>query len=386
MAITDIFSRRYAGVKLRDAWTDGDFAFMTQAHLMLRTLFYSDTNYDKINAAAEVIYQRVNDKVAIELGMEYLVKHTWTDRIGQINKFSYSYIVREFLVRPPTGNNPDQDIKSRLSVIEQGFKEEWDRVQLNNANLDGELAKARVRDATRGNPMISKAPIPPRSLASIQGGSTYGAKAVDKAVKSLEVTVEQSRKALSTVFQDLIRKHNAALNEKWEKDVQELNDRLRLNGYPLHFHNGLLQLRGDQMVEEAIREPFWEMMGEPKWGNVDTQMKEAIDYRDNGDRNAPFHAMSALESVIKIISGELGADTGREKSAYNYIDNLVSDRSGNFIENWEGELLQDLFGKVRNRFGHGPGPGPLPKLTEEQTDWAIDTAMSWSMSLIMRMP
>src|SRR3546814_12955936 len=118
--------------------------------------------------------------------MEYLVKHTWSDRIGQTHKFSYSHIVKEYLIRPPAGNDPDYDIKSRLSVIEQGFKEEWGRVQTNNANLGSELAKARMRDAGRGSfPMVSRAPAPPRSLTSLHGGSTYAAKAVEKAVETI---------------------------------------------------------------------------------------------------------------------------------------------------------------------------------------------------------
>jgi len=55
--------------------------------------------------------------------------------------------------------------------------------------------------------------------------------------------------------------------------------------------------------------------------NVETDIKEAIDRRDTNGRDAPFYAMRALESALKIISDEKGWTTGREKGASNYIDN-----------------------------------------------------------------
>lgn len=48
-------------------------------------------------------------------------------------------------------------------------------------------------------------------------------------------------------------------------------------------------------------------------------------------------------------------------------------------------MLKGMFSGVRNPFAHGPGAGPLAAFTPEQTTWAIDTAMSWTKSLIARM-
>src|SRR3546814_822097 len=121
-----------------------------------------------------------------------------------------------------------------------------------------------MMDAGRGSfPMVSRAPAPPRSLTSLHGGSTYAAKAVEKAVETIEETAAHARQKVSTALQDGVRKANKALNDNWEKAVEELNERLRINGYNLHCHNGLLQFRSDELIEEEIHEPFWDLVSHP---------------------------------------------------------------------------------------------------------------------------
>ena len=35
--------------------------------------------------------------------------------------------------------------------------------------------------------------------------------------------------------------------------------------------------------------------------------------------------------------------------------------------------------------GHGPGDEPMPELSPQQTDWAIEFCMSWTKSLIKQL-
>jgi hypothetical protein len=113
-------------------------------------------------------------------------------------------------------------------------------------------------------------------------------------------------------------------------------------------------------------------------------MKEALDRRDNAGRDSAFYAARALESTIKIISDKKRWTHGKENGAHNYIDNLGSARAGNFISDWETGMLKSFFTNIRNRLGHGPGSQAMPTLTDAQTDWAIENAMSWIKSLIER--
>jgi hypothetical protein len=130
-----------------------------------------------------------------------------------------------------------------------------------------------------------------------------------------------------------------------------------------------------------VKLPFWQLVADQKWNNVDHDIKEAIDLRDTHGRDPAFYAARALESAIKIISDDKHLSTGKERGAHNYIDNL---KGGKLIEDWEAEALKAIFTKVRNPLGHGPGAGEMPSLNDHQTDWAIENCMIWVKSLIRR--
>lgn len=166
--------------------------------------------------------------------------------------------------------------------------------------------------------------------------------------------------------------------------IRELNTRFRQAGIGLHYHNGLIQFAQDELVEDQIAEPCWALLRDPKWANVDRELKEAFDRADDGRSDAAFYAAKALESTIKIISDERGWTTGNERGAANYIDNLVSQKNGRFIDTWEADMLKSFFTHVRNPHGHGAGSQPPPALADHQTAWAIETGMSWIKSLIRR--
>jgi hypothetical protein len=47
--------------------------------------------------------------------------------------------------------------------------------------------------------------------------------------------------------------------------------------------------------------------------------------------------------------------------------------------------MKAFFSAVRNPFGHGAGSEEMPKLSRQQTDWAIESCMSWVKTLVKRM-
>ena len=178
---------------------------------------------------------------------------------------------------------------------------------------------------------------------------------------------------------------NDGSDEAVSAAVRELNNRLRQAGMGLHYHNGLIQFAQDELTQERAAEPCWTILRDVKWANVDRELKEAIDHADGGRPDAAFHAAKALESTIKIISDDQGWTSGKERGAANYIDNLVSQKNGRFLEPWEGEMLKAFFVHVRNPHGHGAGSQPPPALTDPQTTWAIEATMSWIKSLVRRL-
>ncbi len=177
---------------------------------------------------------------------------------------------------------------------------------------------------------------------------------------------------------------NQSAREAVRQAVAEINQRFQEAGMPLHYHSGVIQRVDDLLATTIVAEPFWAILGDPLWKNVDIDMKEALDRRDGGGRDAPLYALKALESTIKIISDKRSLTKGSEKGAAHYIDNLVSAKNGRFIEVWEADALKALFSWVRNPHGHGPGSEEMPSLSLAQQNWVIESAMSWIKSLVIR--
>jgi hypothetical protein len=167
--------------------------------------------------------------------------------------------------------------------------------------------------------------------------------------------------------------------------IDELNQRFREAKMPFSYHNGFIQFVEDRFTSENIDEPFWGLLSDTKWKNVDYEMKEAIDSRDAGKEESITFALKALESTIKIICQEKNWSSGHEKGASNYIDNLVSKQNGRFIEVWESEAIRHLFTNLRNPRSHGAGSDEMPKTNQYQRSWAIESCMSWIKSLINRL-
>jgi hypothetical protein len=207
---------------------------------------------------------------------------------------------------------------------------------------------------------------------------------LSEAEKAIAETLVSQRSSGFSLFQ---KGHpSTPINpEVFRNAVSELNTRLREARIPLHYHNGLFQRATDDLTESRVHEPFWSVVKDPKWINVDIDIKEAIDRRDNNRRDAALYALKALESTIKIICDEKGWSHGKERGAANYIDNLVSAAHGRFIDVWESEQLKALFRDLRNPHGHGPGSAPQPVLSDLQEQWVIACSMIWIKSLVERM-
>jgi len=233
----------------------------------------------------------------------------------------------------------DAFVKERLSLVELAFRLMGERVAVNNANLPAAIREADIR-SSRGRP---------------------------------------GHLVLRGSLSDSLRAANARLNQDFQNSVDELNARFVQAGVPLNYHNGFIQISHDALVTNEIETPFWNLVSGPKWSNVDTDMKEAFDRRDSGARDPAFYAVRALESTIKIVSDERKWTHGKERGAHNYIDNLSSN---GFLSDWESTALKHLFTSVRNPLGHGPGSAQMPALSDRQTDWAIDTSLSWIKRLV----
>jgi hypothetical protein len=350
--LTDIFAERYARVRLWDRVTAREQKLIVQGFRLLSEQicpFYVD---GKEHAYGKSFWTELHSRLSMELGVKSLSPlayafpttfngkpHTQTGMWPMVTVCE-NWMLQNFQL---TIDDPDRFVKERLSLLELGFRMRATTVSEANAKLEPSIADLleRLSIKRHGGPRLPGNPA------------------------------------------DGMRAANRQFNDQFRSTVDELNVRLKQAETGLHYHNGFIQRAADPLTTDQVEAPFWLAVADPKWANVDIDMKEALDLRDSGGRDPAFYAARALESTIKIISGEKGWTRGGEKGAHNFIDNLAA-KGNAFIAGWEAESLKGYFTKVRNPFGHGPGQEPMPTLSAEQTDWAIETAMSWVKSLIRR--
>lgn len=346
--LTDIFAYRYNDIPMWDAVEKRDMRFIVQAYRIVQEQLFPPHTDGKSNDWAEERWKVIHDRLSSELGVLELSKRVvgyYAEYAGKRSWTSYTkpwhQVCEDFLTKDCESNeSPDEYLKARLSLIEIAFRERGENVASRNRELPG-----TIRDWTKR--LARKGAVKPEDTAWI---------------------AEANRK----------------LNDDFKASVDELNTRLRRARYGLNYHNGYIQISKDEMVEQEIETPFWALLADLKWKNVETDMAEAIDLRDTGGRDPAWYAAKALESTIKIISDDKGFSRGSEKGAANYIDNLRSKNNGQFIDGWESESMKQFFKHVRNPFGHGAGSAEMPKLINQQTNWAIEFCMTWIKSLIER--
>lgn len=349
--LIDIFARRYEGVPLRDAFEQRDQRLLVQAFRILAEDIYPYYREGKEDARGKAFWTNLHARLSRELGLQelskqwfsYTTKWNGNDQV-QTHKYAMVKVCENWMTQSGS-DSPDVHLKERLSLIELGFRER-----------EGEIA------AMNASPLPQP---PPKPAATLHGTHS----------RAFPIPNNQG---------DWLRQMRAQTTAAFRLQVEELNARFRQASYPLHYHNGFIQASMDELVQQAVETPFWLLVSDPQWSNVDLDMKEALDLRDSDGRDPAFYAARALESTIKIISDRHGWTHGKEKGAHNYIDNLASKAHG-YIAAWEADSLKAFFTHVRNPFGHGAGSAQMPSLSRPQTEWAIEYSMSWIKNLIRRL-
>lgn len=351
--LTDIFAYRYIDRPIWVRCAETEQRLLNQAFGIVKEALPYYTSDGKVNEKNKEKWKLLHDQLARELGVDMLSQryysHTQKDALGKdwpvSGWFSWDHVCGQFVNAKYTDQyDADRFMKERISFVELALRLRGEEVALANSQLGVAVAQATFRDAAQ------------RSGFRVPGSAVDGIKAF-----------------------------NTTMNSVFQGHIAELNERFRRAMVPLTYHNGFIQFSMDQQIERQIAKPFWDLVTDPLWRNVDIDMKEALDRRDSNDKDPAIFAAKALESTIKIVSDTKRWTRGTENGAAQYVDNLISKANGSYLTAWEGDMLKEYFRKVRNPMGHGPGSEPMPELTLPQTDWAIETAMSWVRTLVRRM-
>lgn len=352
--LTDIFSYRYLNHPVWDKYTEIEQRLLNQLMgIAKEAIPYYGSDGKEIESNKEK-WRLLHNRLARELGLDelspryysFMQKNAYGTELPVSGLWGWDHVCDKFVKTPfnPQMHSPDRFIKERVSLIELAMRLRYEEISLINANHPQAIMEAEIRSKQI-------------RLGILAAGN----------------------------LADGVKAWNKSQNDAYSAQVEELNERFRRAGIPLTYHNGFIQVSKDEVIENNIAKPFWDLVSSPEWINIDLDMKEALDRRDANDKDPALFAAKALESAIKIVSDTKGWTRGNEKGASNYIDNLISKANGSFLAPWEGEMLKNYFSKVRNSLGHGPGSETMPALSTPQTDWAIETAMSWVRTLVRRM-
>ncbi|MEM6649299.1 MAG: hypothetical protein AAF603_03515 [Pseudomonadota bacterium] len=352
--LTDIFAYRYRERKVWKEFGESERRLLVQGFRIISEQIFPYWNDGKEIAGAKEKWESLNKALSMEFGLKNLsppvisYPTTWKGNTTyQTYTPSKDRLCETFVLAEYDGTTAaDVFIKERISFIELAFRTREQEIAHENNSLPARLAEI---EREKENPSVPR-----------MGIRLPGSKAT------------------------WLKKLNKNINDGFRAACDELNTRLRQSGTPLHYHNGFLQFSEDALVQDFVEQPFWKLVGDPIWSNVDLDIKEAIDLFDNDGRDPAWYSARALESTIKIISDQKNWTTGNEKGAINFIENLGSKKNGQFIDEWERAQLIHFYRSVRNPFGHGPGSQPMPQLARQQSAWVISYCMAWITSLIRR--
>lgn len=348
--LTDIFAFRYVDRVVWETFSKKEQRLVLQSFRIVSEQIAPYYDYKgNVSDYGKAFWKDIHGRLSTELGVKSLsppaYAYPWTyNGIKTMRSGSYTLdtVCENWaLAKPEIQEDIDAYMKERLSLVEIAFRKREDEIEVENAKLPEKIARETTRPRSSG--------------LRLPGNPGDGLRAL-----------------------------NRQKNKNFQEAVDELNTRFRQAGCKLHYHNGFIQFSEDDLILSEVEQPFWQLVTDPLWKNVDTDMKEAIDRRDTGGRDPTFYATQALESTIKIISDQKSWTHGNENGAHNYVDNLGKKTSG-FIERWEVDSLKKFFTDVRNPFAHGPGSAEMPSLSPQQTDLAIEYCMSWVKSLIKRL-
>lgn len=351
--LTDVFFRRYANRPMFASVGQKETALFVQAYRIVNEQIWKYYGYDKkIDESVKAIWTSIHDRLTMEIGIKELSPKYYsfqTERMGKpytnpVLK-DMNFVVEQWLTFKFTNDlDPDMFVKRRLSFVELAFRTREEQVAKANAEFPRRLAEAEMQDTMPRRPM------------TLPGKRSDGVRAI-----------------------------NESMNRTFAANVDELNERFKQAGMPLHYHNGFIQITQDEQLQVQVEQPFWLLVKDAQWKNVSIDMAEAVDRRDTAGRDPSFYAAKALESTIKIICDIKKWTTGNEKGVSDFLNHLESEVNGAFIESWERQSMQRFYSDVRNDLGHGPGSKEMPDFTPQQIDQSIEFCMSWIKSLIKRL-
>ena len=262
--LTDIFANRYSSRVLWEAYTEVESKLLVQCFRIVAEQLIPYWVDGEESETAKAKWMSLHSRLSMELGLEELAPRYYSYQTNWMGKpythsgfWTYDRVCKDFVCAKYTGDvSPDRFMKERISFIELAFRLREEELLALNLDLPKKIEVGKLQDLQRQ----------PRWMPIL--GSEV----------------------------ERIKAFNASLNASFKASVNELNERFRQAGIQVNYHNGFIQVATDLLVEELIERPFWEIVADPLWKNVDIDMKEA-------QNRGTLMKMITLHPLVIVVEG-----------------------------------------------------------------------------------
>lgn len=201
--LTDVFFRRYANRPMFESVGQNESALFVQSYRIVNEQIWKYYGHSqKVDEGVKKTWTDIHDRLAMEIGLKELSPRYYSYQTEYMGKphtnsglYNINLVVEQWLnLKFTAGLDPDMFVKRRLSFVELAFRAREEQVAQANSEFPRQLAEAEIQDKK------------PRVSMTVPGSRCNG-----------------------------VRATNERLNSTFAANVNELNERLKQAGMPLHL-------------------------------------------------------------------------------------------------------------------------------------------------------
>ena len=166
--------------------------------------------------------------------------------------------------------------------------------------------------------------------------------------------------------------------EHFNKEIEELNYRLRQHSLGYEFANGELIVKTNEQIHREVIKPAIHLLHDKKFVGAEQEYFKAFNcYKDKNFKDAILNAIKAFESVLKVICKEMKYEYDNDKDTVKRLLQHLTDNKfyPPYLESHMNGIITTLESgapTLRNKkAGHGQGQ-EIVEISQEYAEYALN--------------